>query len=198
MLGGCFALAWMGQFAHWLKTRATGVVAVARASLAFVVAFTLARAFGAKLVLWKPRALWFRGLASSASLLCTFYALARLPTSEVLTLTNTFPIWVAFLSWPLLRVAPSLSVWVAAGCGVLGVAVIQSPHFETNPESTWPLMLALSAALTNALAMLGLNRLKGLDPWAIVVHYSGFATVVALSTWLFGATPSLDVLAEPA
>jgi drug/metabolite transporter (DMT)-like permease len=198
MLGGCFTLAWMGQFAHWLKDSCDWrLVAAARASIAFVLAFTIARALGAKLVLWKPSALWFRGCASSASLLCTFYALARLPTSEVLTLTNTFPIWVAFLSWPMLRVAPSLAVWVAAACGVVGVAVIQSPHFETNPESSWPIALAVSAAFTNALAMIGLNRLKGLNPWAVVVHYSGFATAVVFGTWLVGEMPKLDVLADP-
>jgi drug/metabolite transporter (DMT)-like permease len=198
MIGGCFTLAWMGQFAHWLKDSCDWrVVAAARASIAFILAFTIARTVGAKLVLWKPYALWFRGCASSASLLCTFYALAQLPTSEVLTLTNTFPIWVAFLSWPMLRVAPSLAVWVAAACGVLGVAVIQSPHFEANPGSAWPIGLAVSAALTNALAMLGLNRLRGLNPWAVVVHYSGFATAVVFATCLMGEMPRLDVLAEP-
>jgi drug/metabolite transporter (DMT)-like permease len=97
----------------------------------------------------------------------------------------------------MLHVAPSLATWVAAIAGVAGVALIQSPHFQSDPKSTWPIALALSAALTNALAMLGLNRLKGLDPWAIVVHYSGFATVVVLGSWLVGPTPDLTPLAQP-
>src|SRR5215471_6949640 len=133
MLGGCFFLAWMGQFAHLLRDACDWrVVALARSCLAFAFAFGLARLTGARLVFWRPGALWLRGCASSLSLLCTFFALAQLPTSEVLTLTNTFPIWVAFLSWPLLRVRPSLSVWLAAGCGVLGVALIQTPHLRGN------------------------------------------------------------------
>src|SRR5947209_2413723 len=66
-------------------------------------------------------------LARSVSLVRTFYALSRLPTHVVLTLTNTFPLWVAVLSWPLLGERPPGSVWLAAGCGVLGVALIQKP-----------------------------------------------------------------------
>src|SRR4051794_20677961 len=105
MVAGCFVLAWMTQFASLLRDSCDWrIVALSRAGLAFVFAFTLARMSGAKLVLWKPAALWVRGVASSLALLCLFFALTRLPTAEVLTLTNTVPIWVAFLSWPLLAV----------------------------------------------------------------------------------------------
>jgi drug/metabolite transporter (DMT)-like permease len=199
MLAGCFAIAWMGQFAHLLRdTCDWRLIALARGSLAFLFALGLARLSGAQLVMWRPGALWLRGAASSASLLCTFFALARLPTSEVLTLTNTFPIWVAFLSWPMLRVRPSASVWLAAGCGVLGVALIQSPHFDVDPRAGAAVALSMTAALTNAVAMIGLHRLKGLHPWAIVAHYSGVATLVVLAACVIGGVPDLTPLREPA
>lgn len=197
MLLGCFFTAWMSQLAHLLKdTCDWRIIALARSGLAFVFAVGLARLSGAELVLWRPGALWLRGCASSISLLCTFFALAQLPTSEVLTLTNTFPIWVAFLSWPLLRMRPSLSVWLAAICGVLGVALIQSPHFQADAKGTHALILSLIAALTSAIAMLGLHRLKGVHPWAIVAHYSGVATLFALGSWAIGGMPDLDALSE--
>lgn len=197
MLLGCFALAWMGQFAHLLRESCDWrVTALARSGLALVFALGLARVSGARLVLWRPAALWLRGAASSASLLCTFFALARLPTSEVLTLTNTVPIWVAFLSWPLLRIRPSAGIWLAAGLGVIGVAFIQAPHWGGEPQASPAAFLALSAALTSAIAMLGLNRLKGLNPWAIVTHYSGVATLVVLGSWLVGGLPDLAPLRE--
>jgi drug/metabolite transporter (DMT)-like permease len=197
MLGGCFFTAWMCQFAHLLKDVCDWrVVALARGGLAFTFALGLARLSGADLVFWRPGALWLRGCASSLSLLCTFFALAQLPTSEVLTLTNTFPIWVALLSWPLLRVRPSLSVWLAAGCGVCGVALIQSPHFEVDARATLAVALALTAALTSAVAMLGLHRLKGVQPWAIVVHYSGVATLFVLGSWAVGGPPELAALRD--
>jgi drug/metabolite transporter (DMT)-like permease len=194
MLAGCFFTAWMGQLAHLLKDSCDWrLIALVRSCLAFVLAIGLARMAGAQLVFWGSGALWLRGCASSVSLLCTFFALGRLPTSEVLTLTNTFPIWVAFLSWPLLRAIPSLSVWLAAACGVLGVALIQSPHFQVDTQASWAVALSLTAALTSAIAMLGLHRVKGLHPWAIVVHYSGVATLFVLGSWLVGNAPALSV-----
>jgi drug/metabolite transporter (DMT)-like permease len=197
MLAGCFFTAWMGQLAHLLKdTCDWRLVALARSSLAFLFAFGLTRLSGANLVFWGPAALWLRGCASSLSLLFTFFALARLNTSEVMTLTNTFPIWVAFLSWPLLRIRPSLSVWMAAACGVFGVALIQSPHFQTDASATHAVLLSLAAALTSAIAMLGLHRLKALHPWAIVTHYSGVATVFVLGSWIIGGAPELVPLED--
>jgi drug/metabolite transporter (DMT)-like permease len=198
MICGCFCLAWMGQFAHLLKdTCDWRVIALARSSLAFFFALALARLSGARLVFWRPHALWLRGCASSLSLLCTFFALAQLPTSEVLTLTNTFPIWVAFLSWPLLRVRPTASVWLAAAFGVAGVALIQSPHFVVDGKAMLAVVLSVTAALTSAIAMLGLHRLQGVHAWAIVTHYSGVATLFVLGSWLVGGAPDVAGIGDP-
>src|SRR5262245_15325850 len=144
MLTGCFSFAWMSEFASQLGRLDCDwrIIALARSFLAFSFAATLARLCGARLVFWNSPMLWVRSCAGSLSLLCTFYALTWLRTSEVLTLTNTFPIWVAVLSWPLLRVRPSWTLWVAAGCGVLGVTLIQSPHFTGGSG------LAVALALT--------------------------------------------------
>lgn len=198
MLGGCFFTAWMGLLAHFLRNTCDWrLIALARSSIAFVLAFLVARISGAELVFWRPYALWLRGCASSMSLLCTFFALAQIPTSEVMTLTNTLPIWVALLSWPLLGVRPPLSVWVAAACGVCGVALIQAPHFNADAKAATAIALSLTAALTSSIAMLGLHRLKGLHPWAIVVHYSGAATFFVLVSCFLGSPPDLDGIGEP-
>jgi drug/metabolite transporter (DMT)-like permease len=197
MLGGCFFTAWMGQLAHLLReTCDWRLVALARSSIAFVLALSLARLSGAPLVFLRPGALWLRGCASSLSLLCTFFALAQLSTSEVMTLTNTFPIWVALLSWPLMHIRPSLSVWLAAGCGVCGVVLIQSPHFHVDARAASAIALSLTAAFTSAIAMLGLHRIKGLHPWAVVVHYSAVATVFVLGSCLVGPLPHIGTIAE--
>ena len=74
--------------------------------LPLTFALLLARAAGVRLVLWRPRTLWIRSLAGSFSMVCTFYALTRLPVAQVLTVTQMFPIWVALLSWPLAGEAP--------------------------------------------------------------------------------------------
>ena len=56
--------------------------------------------------------------------------------------------------------------------------------------------LALTAAFTSAVAMLGLHRLEGLDPWAIVVHFSGVATLFVLGALLVGPNPPLEQLQD--
>src|SRR5207253_1571695 len=89
---------------------------------------------------------------------------------DVITLTNMFPIWVAALSWPLLRERPTLLVWLAVASGVSGIVLIQQPHLATGSLAA---AVALFSSFSTALAMMGLHRLKGIDARAVVVHFSG-------------------------
>jgi drug/metabolite transporter (DMT)-like permease len=175
MLCGSVAFTLMTALAHALRTSCDWqVVALARSALAMVFAAALARRAGARLFLWHSRTLWVRSLAGSASLLCTFFALSRLPVSDVLALTNTFPIWVALLSWPLLGEPPPLKVWLAVANGVSGVVLVQQPHLA---RGDWAVLLALAASFGSAVAMHGLHRLRGIDARAIVAHFSGVASL---------------------
>jgi drug/metabolite transporter (DMT)-like permease len=182
MLLGSFSFAWMGTLTHALASTCDWqVIALARTFLALVLAAALALAAGARLVWWGPRTLWVRSIAGSVSLVCTFFALTRLPVSDVLTLTNTFPLWVALLSWPLLGEAPSSRVWLSVGCGVLGVALIQQPHFA---EGNFASLVALASSFTTAVALLGLHRLGRIDVRAIVVHFSSVSLLFCLAALL--------------
>src|SRR5437667_1417143 len=100
MLLGSLAFTFMGKFTHDLSPFCTWqVIALTRAALALLFAALLARAAGARLVFWRPRILWVRSLAGSCALVCTFYAMTRMPLPEVLTLTNTFPLSIAVIPW---------------------------------------------------------------------------------------------------
>jgi drug/metabolite transporter (DMT)-like permease len=195
MLAGCASFALMGSAAHLLGEEAHcdwQVTAVARAGMALVFAFLIARAAGVRLVFWRPGSLWIRALAGSVSMVMTFYALTRLPVAQVLTVTQMFPIWVALLSWPLLSERPGLGAWLAVGSAVVGVAVIQSGQFG---EGSFATVAAAVASLFTAVAMLGLHRLRDLDPWAIVVHFSAVALVFCVaSLFLFDRRVPLDRL----
>jgi drug/metabolite transporter (DMT)-like permease len=158
---------------HWL------VVAAARSGLAALIAIAAALALGIPLVLFKPRMLWVRSLSGSCSMLCTFYALATIPVTDVLTLTNTFPVWVAVLSWPLAGERPTAGVWLAVVFSVAGVAVALNPAGESFQPL--PSITSLAAAFFTAVAMLGLNRLKGVNPLAVVVHFSAVSTFACLA-----------------
>src|SRR5262249_27245584 len=138
---------------------------------------------------WRPRVLWMRSLAGSLSMVGTFFALTRLPISDVLTLTNTFPIWVALLSWPMLRELPSPQVWLAMASSLTGVVLIQQPHLARGEVAA---VVALGCALSTAVAMLGLHRLRNIDTRAIVVHFSGVALVFCVAAcFVFERTATL-------
>ena len=183
MLCGAFAFAVMSTLAHLIRDRFSWqAIAFGRSSVPFVLTALSAWLMGGRLVLLGPKALWLRSLAGSTSLICTFYALTRLPVADALTLTNLFPIWVALLSWPMLRQRPGLFVWGCAVCAVCGVVLIQQPHLADGNLAT---MGALTASFTSSLAMIGLHRVKGLDARAIVWHFSGVSLIFAgAAMWL--------------
>jgi drug/metabolite transporter (DMT)-like permease len=190
MLAGSLAFAVMASLGHALGMRCDWqIVALARSSLALVFALVVARATGVRLVFLRPAALWMRSLAGSTSLVCSFYALTRMPAADLLTLGSTFAIWIALLSWPLEGSPPGPAVWLAILSGVAGVALIQQPQFNDG----WPVIaLALLSAFFTALAMLGLNRVRDVDPVAIVVHFSTVASLVCIAA-LFTAGEPLSV-----
>jgi drug/metabolite transporter (DMT)-like permease len=179
MLCGSFAFAVMSTLARAIGDECSWpLIALSRSFWALVLAALFARAVGARFVLFRPRTLWLRSIAGSVSMLCTFYALTQLPVSDVLTLTNMFPIWVAILSWPLLGESPAARVWIAVVSAMAGVALIQQPHFAEGNEAV---LLALLSSLSTAVAMIGLNRLQGIDVRAIVVHFSAVSVLFCLA-----------------
>ncbi|MER3417026.1 MAG: EamA/RhaT family transporter [Gemmataceae bacterium] len=179
MVGSSLAFAGMATCAHaagfyWSWT----VVALARTGLCLLMALTLCWVADVELVWLKPATLWLRSLAGSVSLLCTFYALPRLPVADVLTLTNIFPLWVAMLSIPMLGQWPAPGVWVAIAVAITGVALVQKPHLAEGNLAT---LVALGGSFFTALAMIGLHRLAHLDARAVVVHFSMVGFLVCLA-----------------
>lgn len=174
------------------------VIALARSTIPLILSAALAILGGARLVLFTPRILWVRSIAGSLSLVCTFFALTVLPPSHVFTLASTFPIWVALLSWPLYHERPSRQVWLSVLASVLGIAIMElsTEPLELAETATLPRWLAtastLFAAVSTAVAMLGLHRLRHIHPWAIVAHFSGVALLFSLASFSLGsqsATP---------
>ena len=203
MLVGSFCFAWMAAAAHALRSQCEWqVIALARSTLPFILGASLALLAGARLVLFTPRILWVRSIAGSISLVCTFFALTVLPPSHVFTLSSTFPIWVALLSWPLYGERPSPQVWLSVLGSVVGVALLEMSIPATNVEATtfprWLAVLStLIAAFSTAVAMLGLHRLRHIHPWAIVAHFSGVALLFSLTSFFLGSHPATAPHRQP-
>jgi drug/metabolite transporter (DMT)-like permease len=174
MVCGSFSFACMGALTHGLRAEYDwSLILLARAFLPLVFALALALPARVPLVLLRPPSLWLRSIAGSLSMVCMFYALTRLPTGHVFTLNNMFPIWVALLAWPVLGQPPSAMVWLAVASSVAGVLLIHPPH-----EQNFPALVAFASSFLTATAFIGLHRLQGIDPRAIVAHFSGVALVV--------------------
>ncbi len=190
MLCGSFSFTIMAVLVHDLvqvsRQCTWQLTAMFRAGLVAAFAALLAWVSGVPLR-WRPPRLWVRSLAGSCSMVCTFYAFGQLPTADVITLTNTFPLWVALLSWPIYGHWPGGRILLAIAVGIVGVALVEQPHFATG---NWGVAAALAAAVFTAIAMLGLHALKGIHPAAVVVHFSVVATVVCFVFYLM--TPQRD------
>ncbi|HEX5085435.1 MAG TPA: DMT family transporter [Blastocatellia bacterium] len=175
MLWASMAFAVMAAFSHRAGEYCDWqLVVVARSTGAFFFAAIIAKATGVKLIWRGEITLWVRSVAGSAGMICNFYALAHLPVSDTLTLMNTSPIWVTLLLWLIFGQRPALSIIFAVVISVIGIALIQQPHFHGGKFAC---LMGLCGAFCTSIAMLGLNRLKHIDPRAIVVHFSGIASV---------------------
>jgi drug/metabolite transporter (DMT)-like permease len=173
-----FAFSWMVTFAK-LAGLATNwqILAVVRCAIPFVLIAAWAKYDGVKLVLFGSPILWIRSLAGSCSLVGTFYVLStKMPISDLYMISNIFPIWVALLSWPMLGRMPSGAVWFSILCSIAGVALIQGGEIQTG---SYEALIVVGVSLFTAVAMMGLNQLKDLDPRAVVVHFSGAALAVS-------------------
>ncbi len=190
MLWASFAFALMAAISHWAGESCDWqLVVFARAFVALIFAVAIARMSGVKLV-WRGSAtLWMRSIAGSTGMICNFYALAHLPVSDTLTLMNTAPIWVTLLLWLVFKQKPSASIVVAVIASVIGIALIQQPHFEGGKFAC---LMALCGAFCTSIAMLGLSQLQHLDPRAIVTHFSAVASLFTLVfMFVTRATPTV-------
>jgi drug/metabolite transporter (DMT)-like permease len=177
MLCGALFFAVMGVLTHALADRCHWLlVAWVRAGFMLAAMLVLARMAGVGLAFLRPRTLWVRSLAGSFSLVCNFYALAKLPVADALTLSHTYPLWIVVLTVVVYRQAPTWLEACGVACALLGVVLIEGPSFRAEAG---PIVVALVSALATSVAMLGLNRLRGVDPRAIVAHFAGVAFVVA-------------------
>jgi drug/metabolite transporter (DMT)-like permease len=175
MLWGAFAFAIMGAISHYLGEYFDWrYVVFVRTLVGFIFSVGLALLTNVQLVFWKPRALWLRSMAGSIGIICTFYALTHLPVADAITLTNTFPIWVTLLSWIVLGQKPNIHVCFAVIVGIIGIILLQQPHFDGNIVAS---LIALCSALCISIAMLGLSSLKGVDSRAVVTHFSGMSMI---------------------
>lgn len=197
MLIGSLFFAIMALLAESLKEQFSFPwISAIRSGVATCLAFALAFAAGSKLVFFKPFTLWIRSISGWVSMMFCFYAMTHYNVEIVLALTNSYPIWVAILSWPILGIVPNAKSWIALLVSCLGMGLIYygsenaGDVVSTYSNPHWAIPAAILASIMSGVALINLHRLKGIDARAIVTHFSAVATLGSLLVWLALPVPS--------
>jgi drug/metabolite transporter (DMT)-like permease len=193
MLIGSIAFAFMALLTESLREQFSFPwITIVRSGVATILALGLAVTFRVRLVFLRPGSLWMRSISGWLAMICGFYAMTHYDVEIVLALTNMYPLWVAVLSWPLLRVMPSWRTWVALAisCGGMwmvytsAIQPVQTVSSELHvPELAIP--LAILAGILSGVALINLHKVRSIDPRAIVAHFSAVATFCSLIVWMF-------------
>lgn len=197
MLIGSLFFAIMALLAESLKEQFSFPwISAIRSGVATCLAFALAFAAGSKLVFFKPFTLWIRSISGWVSMMFCFYAMTHYDVEIVLALTNSYPIWVAILSWPILGIVPNAKSWIALLVSCLGMGLIYygsdnaGDVVSTYSNPHWAIPAAILASIMSGVALINLHRLKGIDARTIVTHFSAVATLGSLLVWLALPVPS--------
>jgi len=178
MIFGGFAFATMGALTHALGQRIDWlVIAFFRMFLTFIfITSILLKDRKFPFILNNPL-LWFRSIVGSVAMLATFYALTKLPISDVGVVTETRPIWVALLAGIILGESTKSKIWISIIISLAGIILIERPYFE---ERNYAIFAALLASVLGAVVMICLRILKEIESKRIVAHFSGTACIISL------------------
>jgi drug/metabolite transporter (DMT)-like permease len=161
--------------AHWT------VVAAVRAAIGAGVALIVAAARRTRLRQRPSATMWLRSGFGTLAMICTFFALgsATLPLSDAATLFNLSPVIVAFLAPRVLGERSGRRLFLALPFSVVGTILVLRPATlfgggaSLGRHALVPAMVAMSAALFSAVAMLMLRRASEREPTeAIALHFS--------------------------
>jgi drug/metabolite transporter (DMT)-like permease len=167
-------------------------VALVRAMVGALVAWGVASARGASLVLQDKKLAWGRSLAGAASAVCTFYALGAptLPLGDAVTLRESSPVFIALAAPRLLGERSGTRTWMAIGVAFAGVILVLRPSLDFAPG---PALVAILAAVLAAGAMMFLRRLGPKEsPEAVALHFSVVTScVMFVFAWPAFVVPDL-------
>jgi drug/metabolite transporter (DMT)-like permease len=194
--------AFMNFFARLASSSASWAsVGAVRAFVGALVAIAVARVRGRSLVAKDRRAVLWRSLLGTMSMIGTFYALSSrtLSLGDTVTLFNLTPVFLAMLAPIFLRERTTIGVVLALALALGGVVLVVHPTFlfgehdarsiaaaAGGPSARATAGVAVLTAFTSSLAMMMLRRVGRTEtPEAVAAHFSIFAAVALAIVSLF-------------
>jgi drug/metabolite transporter (DMT)-like permease len=192
---GATLFALMNFFARLATASASWAsVGAVRALVGALVAFTVARIRRSSLRANDRRAVFWRSVLGTFSMVSTFYALSSrtLSLGDTVTLLNLAPVFLAVLAPIFLRERTSAGVGLAIAVSLGGVVLVVRPTFlfgasspvsaalaGSGPSHLATAAIAVCSAFSTSIAMMFLRRVGRTETTeSIAFHFSLFAGVV--------------------
>jgi drug/metabolite transporter (DMT)-like permease len=123
---------------------------------------------------------WLHVLRAVAGLLSQalmFVAVKKIPLVNAVLLSNSAPLFIPLVTWVWLRQKISTVVWISLCIGFLGVIIILHPGVELLRDPA--ALIATTAALFSAFALVSVNKLSTTDSTKRILFYYFFYSTIA-------------------
>jgi drug/metabolite transporter (DMT)-like permease len=120
----------------------------------------------------------FRALSGLLSQVLYFQAVREMPLVDAVLLVNAAPLFIPLVALVWSRTPISAAVGISLAVGFIGVAMIIHPskYLLVNPSA----LIALSAAVFSAIALVTVNKLSATDPADTILFY--YFLIASLAT----------------
>lgn len=123
-----------------------------------------------------------RSLSGLAAMSCNFYALSRLSFGDAAMLVNTFPIFVAILSFIFLGERPSKKLLLLIAISWVGILFILRPQLNFLNFAG---LVALLAGVFSAIVVVVIHQTHETDPsLRIAFYFTGICTFISIPIML--------------
>jgi drug/metabolite transporter (DMT)-like permease len=135
---------------------------------------------------WRSHAL--RSLSGTVSMFCLFTAIAMIPLADLTAISFTTPLFLTVLAMVFLGERIHRFRWAALGIGFVGVLITIGPHLSFAHGAPAGVLVALSAAIFSALAMVFLRSMSGGEHAITITFYFSLtfmlcSALTALQGW---------------
>lgn len=125
--------------------------------------------------------LYLRGLSASVAIIFYFYGISTVPVGHAVLLNNTYPLFVALLSIPILKERVGLDLYGCFFVALAGVAIMLAPALRESGGPILGYASTLVSAVFAAVSILATRVLRRTDgALAIFYYFSAVGTVVTL------------------
>ena len=187
MFVGAIGFAAMAAFAHGLSESLSWTfVTFVRMFVTLLIAAATMLYRRSPIIIFGPRILWCRTFFGSCAMCCTFYSLTHMPITHAATILSMNPIWISLILFLVFKHRTPRAVWGYAALALCGVFLMHRPTFDS---ASFPMLVALAASILIACAKVTLSRCGALPTPAVVLHFTGAASLVMLVVTLLNPVP---------